>query len=169
MGRHVERRHVPLFRGSLRDYAPADGLPGVRVPVIAQAVDNGLWIGTNGGLVRLRKPRFTVYTERDGLASDFIGSIVQDRAGSVWVETRRGLTRFVNGAFRPLTTDDGLPAGRTRKLATGADGQLRVYTQTAWPVGPTTASSESRTSPESVGPRERPPRGSVGHALGRYP
>ena len=43
--------------GRFESYAPADGLPGARVPVIAQATDNGLWIGTDGGLVRFRKPR----------------------------------------------------------------------------------------------------------------
>ncbi len=49
-----------LFRysaGRFERYAPADGLPGARVPVIARGVDNGLWIGTDGGLVRLKQPR----------------------------------------------------------------------------------------------------------------
>lgn len=120
-----------LFRyaeGRFESYAAADGLPGVRVAVIAQAVDRGLWIGANGGLVRLREPRFRVYTQRDGLASDFIGSILEDRAGTVWVETRRGLARFVNGAFRNVTTNDGLPPGRLRRLALGRDGRTLVYT-----------------------------------------
>src|SRR4029453_16115216 len=71
-------------------YTAADGLPGGRVPVIAQAADNGVWLGTDGGLVRLGTPRFTVYTERDGLASDFIGSILPDRAGRGGGETRPG-------------------------------------------------------------------------------
>jgi ligand-binding sensor domain-containing protein len=58
------------------------------VAVVAQGVDHGLWVGTDGGLVRLRKRRFTVCTQRDGLGNDFIGSIFQDVEGSVWAETR---------------------------------------------------------------------------------
>jgi signal transduction histidine kinase/ligand-binding sensor domain-containing protein len=121
-----------LFRysaGRFERYAAADGLPGVRVPVIARSVDNGLLIGTNGGLMRLKKPRFTIYTQRDGLANDFIGSIFQDVKGSVWVETRGGLTRFVNGAFKVLTANDGLPGGRVRSLDIGIDGLPVVYTR----------------------------------------
>jgi signal transduction histidine kinase len=122
-----------LFRysaGRFVRYAPADGLPGARVPVIARGVDTSLLVGTDGGLVRLKKRRFTVYTQRDGLANDFIGSIFQDVEGSVWVETRGGLTRFVNGAFKVLTTNDGLPGGRNRSLAIGTDGLPLVYAGT---------------------------------------
>jgi signal transduction histidine kinase len=118
-----------LFRhaaGRFERYAPADGLPGARVPAIARGVDNDLWIGTDGGLVRLKQPRVTVYTQRDGLAGDFVGGIFQDVEGSVWAETGRGLTRFMNGAFKILTTKDGLPGGRLR-LARGADRFPLVY------------------------------------------
>jgi len=118
-----------LFRHSenrFERYAPADGLPGARVPVIARDVDHGLWVGTDGGLVRFKRPRVTVYTERDGLAGDFVGGIVQDGEGSVWVEAGRGLTRFVNGVFKTLTTNEGVPGGRMR-VASGADRFPLVY------------------------------------------
>ncbi len=118
-----------LFRyalGRFERYAPADGLPGARVPAIARGADNGLWIGTDAGLVRLKQPRVTVYTQRDGLGGDFVGGIFQDVEGSVWAETGRGLTRFVNGAFKVLTANDGLPDGRLR-LASGADRFPLVY------------------------------------------
>lgn len=120
-----------LFRysaGLFERYAPDDGLPGARVAVIAQAAGNGLWIGTDGGLVRFREPRFTVYTERDGLASDYVGSIFQDAEGSVWVASGNGLTRFKDGAFKVFTTRDGLPENRIRSLASGADGVALVHT-----------------------------------------
>jgi signal transduction histidine kinase/ligand-binding sensor domain-containing protein len=109
-------------------YGSADGLPGVRVPVIAQGADHGLWIGTDGGLVRFKQPRVTVYTQRDGLAGDFVGGIFQDADGSVWAETGHRLTRFVNGAFQVLTTNDGVPDGRIR-LASSADRLPLVFTE----------------------------------------
>jgi signal transduction histidine kinase len=112
--------------GRFESYAPADGLPGARVPVIARGVDHDLWIGTDGGLVRFKKPRVTVYTQRDGLAGDFVGGIFQDVDGSVWAETGHRLTRFVNGAFKVFTTNDGLPDGRIR-LASSTDRLPLVY------------------------------------------
>ena len=121
--------HNGLFRysaGRFERHAPADGLPGARVPIIARGVDNGLWIGTDGGLVRLKEPRVAVYSHRDGLAGDFVGGIFQDAEGSVWAETGHRLTRLVNGAFQALTTSDGLPAGRLR-LAISADRLPLVY------------------------------------------
>jgi signal transduction histidine kinase/ligand-binding sensor domain-containing protein len=113
--------------GRFESYAPADGLPGARVPVIAPGVDNDLWIGTDGGLVRFKKPRVRVYTQRDGLAGDFVGGIFQDVEGSAWAETGHQLTRFVNGAFKVFTTNDGVPSGRIR-LASSGDGLPLVYT-----------------------------------------
>jgi hypothetical protein len=44
------------------------------VAAIACHGDNGVWVGTDGGLVRLKVPRVTVYTKRDGLANDFVGN-----------------------------------------------------------------------------------------------
>jgi signal transduction histidine kinase/ligand-binding sensor domain-containing protein len=120
-----------LFRyvsGRFERYAAADGLPGARVPAMARGVDDDLWVGTDGGLVRLKKPRVTVYTERNGLGGDVAGGIFQDVEGSVWAETGQKLTRFVNGAFKLLTTSDGLPDGRPR-LASGAGGVPLVYTK----------------------------------------
>src|SRR6185295_2618073 len=96
------------------------------ISVIAPDVDHGLWVGTDGGLVRFKPPRVTVYTQRDGLAGDFIGGILQDGEGSVWAETGHELTRFANGAFKVFTTHDGVPGGRIR-LASGADGFPLVY------------------------------------------
>jgi signal transduction histidine kinase/ligand-binding sensor domain-containing protein len=119
-----------LFRyaeGRFESYVQADGLPGGRVPVIVQGVDHGLWIGTDGGLVRLKKPRVTVYTQRDGLAGDFVGGIFQDVEGSIWAETGHRLTRFVNGAFKVFAPSDGLPKGRIR-LASSADRFPLAYT-----------------------------------------
>ena len=150
-------------------YAPADGLPGERVPAIAQGLDSSLWMGTDGGLVRFRKPRFTVYTQRDGLASDFVGSIFQDVEGSVWVETGRGLTRFVNGAFKPLTTRRR-PAGRSvAAWPLGADGLPAGYTRRPCSLAARPLRPGRRTSRDPVGSRQRPPRGSLRHALVRHP
>ncbi len=113
---------------TLRDaLRTADGLPGGRVPVIAQGVDHGLWVGTGGGLVRFHEPRVKVYTERNGLAGDFIGGIFQDVEGSVWAETSQRLSRFTKGASTILTAKDGLPDGRLLVAASSTDRVPLVF------------------------------------------
>jgi ligand-binding sensor domain-containing protein len=103
-------------RDRFEPYPPADGLPGARVPAIAPGVDHSLWVGTDAGLVRLKDPRVTVYTQQDGLASDAVGGILQDADGTVWVDSERALTRSVNGTFQVLTAKEGL-ADRRYRLA----------------------------------------------------
>jgi signal transduction histidine kinase/ligand-binding sensor domain-containing protein len=115
-------RYAPDERGRERfePYPPADGVPGARVPAIAPGVDHSLWVGTDGGLVRFKAPRVTVYTQRDGLASDFVGDIFEDVNGTVWVDTESGLTRLVNGVFQILTAKAGLADGRYRLARSNA-------------------------------------------------
>ena len=170
MGRHVERRRVPLSARPIRELRPGGRLAGCACAGrLRQGVDNSLWVGTDGGLVRFKKPRFTVYTQRDGLASDLVGSIFQDGEGSVWAETGHGLTRFVNGAFRVLTANDGLPdrSGQARQeppIASPGVHELRPGSLDARSL----RSGRERAG-HPVGSRNRRPRGSLRHAVGRHP
>ena len=142
-----------LFRysqGRFERHAAADSFPGARVPVIARGVDNDLWIGTDAGLVRFKKPRVTVYTQRDGLAGDFVGGIFQDVEGSVWAETGHRLTRFVNGPSRssPRATVSRAVGSGWPAAPIASPWRTR---SPAWLVGPTVASSRPTISQGSRG------------------
>ena len=157
MGRHVASAACSATAaGRFERYAPADGLPGARVPVIARGVDNGLWIGTDGGLVRFKKPRVTVYTQRDGLASDFVGSIFQDGNGSVWAETGQRIDalreRRLQGPHH-----ERRPPGRSGLAGAAAPIAFPWCTRApAWLGGRTIASSRPRRSPASRGTASAP-------------
>ena len=128
----VGTANAGLFRysgGRFENYSMAAGLPGDRVPGMAQGADKAVWIGTNGGLVRLKEPRLTVYTAREGLADDRPADIYQDGEGSTWIGSRSGLSRYRNGAFRVFTTKDGLPDNAIRTIARDPTGLIWVVTR----------------------------------------
>ncbi len=106
-------------------YSSAHGLPGDRIPAIYQDPDDDLWVGTSGGLVRLRQARFNVLTAEDGLANDYPRSIFQDATDAIWIASDEGLTRYRDGAFRTYSTRDGLPD--TRIVALGQDRTGRLF------------------------------------------
>lgn len=89
-----------------------------------------LWIGTfGGGLVRLRKGRFELFTKEQGLRSDRIRWITEDGAGTLWVATGGGgLARFGNGRFTALTVKDGLGNDRVWSAVADARGRLFIGT-----------------------------------------
>ncbi len=89
-----------------------------------------LWIGTfGGGLVRLRKGRFELFTKAQGLPSDRIRWITEDPAGTLWVATGGGgLARHANGRFTTLTVKDGLGNDRVWSAVADARGRLFIGT-----------------------------------------
>jgi signal transduction histidine kinase/ligand-binding sensor domain-containing protein len=90
-------------------YTTANGLPSNDVKFIHQSTDGTLWIGTYGGLVRLKDNKFTVWTVKDGLASDRVRYIYEDADGVFWIGTYDGgLSRFRNGRFFNFTINNGL-------------------------------------------------------------
>lgn len=76
----------------------ADGLPNSRVLSLLRDREDSLWVGTNGGLLRLRDAPFSSHTTQRGLADDFVRSVLAHADGSLWVGTSKGLSRF--GAAR---------------------------------------------------------------------
>jgi hypothetical protein len=87
----------------------SDGLAGNDVKVFEEARDGALWIGTYGGLSRIKDGLLTSYKKSDGLASDRIRSVYEDPDGVLWIGSYDwGLTRFKHGQFTRYTSTDGL-------------------------------------------------------------
>lgn len=117
-----------------------------------------LWIGTfGGGLVRMRKGRFELFTKDDGLTSERIRSIAEDDAGTLWIATGGGgLLRYEKGRFSAITTKEGLASDRVWSVAEDARGRLAIGTfggglqlleagkLSAQPLGPGAASAHVR-------------------------
>jgi len=100
------------------------GLPNNRVLALHRDSEDSLWVGTNGGLMRLRQAPFVTTTRDDGLAGNYVRAVLPTPQGLV-VATSEGVSRQQGDRFVELT-DQGAPLRwSTLSLAhTGADTLL---------------------------------------------
>jgi signal transduction histidine kinase/ligand-binding sensor domain-containing protein/DNA-binding response OmpR family regulator len=107
------------YRGLLRFHGEemtrmttADGLSDATIVSLLREADGTLWIGTEGGLNRLKDGRFVSFRERDGLFDDNVRTIVDDLAGNLWMGSARGIWRvskqdlvaFASGTAKTITS-----------------------------------------------------------------
>ena len=99
---HVDRAGDVLigtrYRGLVRHHAGAyerltekEGLSDGTVNAIYEDADGTIWLGTNGGLNRLKDGKLTSFRERDGLFDDTVYTIVEDGASNLWMGSNRGI------------------------------------------------------------------------------
>ena len=88
--------------------------------------ENALWIGSAGGLRRLKEGVVTSFSIADGLAGNDVKTIIEARGGGLWIGTYDGLTRFENGRLTSWREADGLPSRTVRALYEEADGTLWI-------------------------------------------
>ncbi|MFQ6370581.1 diguanylate cyclase [Shewanella sp. YIC-542] len=70
------------------------GMPSNRVLDIFEDKERSVWIGTNGGLFRLRDAPFSTITTEQGLAGNYVRALLAADNGDIWVGTSRGLSRY---------------------------------------------------------------------------
>jgi ligand-binding sensor domain-containing protein/signal transduction histidine kinase len=97
-------------------YGTRDGLAH---PAVTALHDDGdsLWIGTLGGLSRLRNGRLRSYTLADGLPADHLAAVLEDGRGSLWLSSFTGIARVEKRSF------DDRDAGRVARLAATTYGK----------------------------------------------
>ncbi len=125
------------YRGLLRFHGEtvtrtttADGLSNGSVTALHRDDAGTLWIGTEGGLNRLKDGKLTAFRERDGLFDDAVRTIIDDLKGNLWMGSGRGiwhvskqaLNAFANGEIRTIPSvsygeRDGM---RSSSLSTSA-------------------------------------------------
>ncbi|MBL8150071.1 MAG: GAF domain-containing protein [Blastocatellia bacterium] len=83
-------------------------LPSKHVRCFHQDEQENLWIGTDNGLLQVRKDRSSrIYTRKDGLIDNYI-QVISSKNGITWVGSARGLSTFDGKDFHNYTTKDGL-------------------------------------------------------------
>jgi diguanylate cyclase (GGDEF)-like protein len=112
------------FRTHFTNRPAADFISG-----LFEDAEGTLWIGTYGGLGRLRENRFDFFTTLDGLASNVVTAVCRDRAGIVWIGTADGLNRMKDGRISVYTRTDGLPHDFITALQETGDGSLWIGTR----------------------------------------
>lgn len=105
------------------------GLPNNRILSLFLDREKSLWVGTNGGLFRLRDAPFTTYTAEKGLADNYVRAVLSHSDGGLWIGTSRGLSRMYN---RQLSSVDLREASRGQSILSLAedarDGSLWIGT-----------------------------------------
>ena len=96
-------------------YGAREGLAPGRVSDFLQDGDGTLWIGTEGGLSRLRGGRFTTLTGKNGLPCDAVHWLKEDRSQAFWLYTPCGLVRIARAELEGLATavDQNLSTNRS--------------------------------------------------------
>jgi ligand-binding sensor domain-containing protein/signal transduction histidine kinase len=94
--------------------------PGL-IRCIFEDRDGNLWLGTNGGLLRLHDDLFTVYGKAEGLPSDEPNAVHPDRAGRVWIGFQDGGLVLLSG--KPPA---GMPGGGVFSIGETRAGDLLV-------------------------------------------
>ena len=107
-------------------YTKEDGLPHDFATAVFEDSQGSLWMGTNGGLGRLKDGRITSWAAKQGRPEN--DSITEDRAGNLWFSARGQLTQFRDGQFTRWTTAQGLPHEPVRELLGDRGGNLWIST-----------------------------------------
>jgi len=77
-----------------KNFTAKDGLPGNFIADILVDSDNGLWIGTEGGIGYFNGSEWINYTRNEGLIDDSVFTIARDKNGSKWFGTLDGISKL---------------------------------------------------------------------------
>ena len=100
--------------------------------------DQTLWIGTTGGLLRIRSGETAVFTTEHGLFDDLVYGIAEDDDGNLWMSCNRGISRV-----------------DTRQLDEVARGELEQVEPVVFGVGDGMPAAECSGGAESSAVRTR--------------
>ena len=102
--------------------------PGLPIRSLACAPD-GLWIGTDLGLVRWNQGHDTLFGTRNGLPDSMVISLTPGAGGILWIGTRNGFSRLHNGEFNNYGYSDGLSQSTVYSIQEDREGSLWVATK----------------------------------------
>jgi ligand-binding sensor domain-containing protein/uncharacterized membrane protein YphA (DoxX/SURF4 family) len=90
---------------------PGQRLPGESIQSLHTARDGSLWIGTRGGLARLKDGNLEEFTTSNGLSAGSVTAIAEGQEGVIWAGTygyqSGGLSRFEHGSLTRPTPSEG--------------------------------------------------------------
>jgi signal transduction histidine kinase/ligand-binding sensor domain-containing protein len=112
-------------------FAVGKDLPGTRIQAMMADREGNLWVGTNGGLARIRADgRVERLPVTDPLAAASVLSLLEDREGDMWVGTETdGLHILRDQRFHILGARDGLSSDAITTVVDDTAGTLWVGTQ----------------------------------------
>jgi signal transduction histidine kinase/ligand-binding sensor domain-containing protein len=108
-----------------------EGSTALSVICMEEDREGSLWMGTDQGLVQLRKSPVRTFTMRDGLAGDNAWSVCQSKDGTIWVGTDRGVSCIRADRVARLAAAGPLPESQARCLWPNPAGGVWIAKQGA--------------------------------------
>jgi signal transduction histidine kinase/ligand-binding sensor domain-containing protein/DNA-binding response OmpR family regulator len=122
-----------LHGGEVSYLTTKDGLSHDSIMAVYQEGDGTLWLGTRGGLNRVRHGAIDTFRERDGLFDDTIYAIAEDLArGDLWMGSARGIWRVSKRALDDFASGK---TGHIDSVAYGTGDGMRSITVTGGGAG----------------------------------
>jgi diguanylate cyclase (GGDEF)-like protein len=115
-GDGVERRTL----GGVRRFTRANGLADDHVLSVTADNDGTIWVGTSGGLSRIRQGHVVTWSPDQGLPDSAVGSVTPDNIGNLWVGGDSGILRIARAEL------NGLSAGRLHPVVYSTADGLRT-------------------------------------------
>lgn len=92
-----------LGAGGVEHLEAEGALLGSRVISLLEDAEGSIWVGLNGGLLRLRETLFSSYSHARGLSGDYVRTLIEDARGGLWVGSSSGLDRMLpDGRIEPV-------------------------------------------------------------------
>lgn len=126
----VDRGLLRLYNNTLEQLSIEQGLPNNRVLALLRDKEQSLWVGTNGGVFRLRDAPFTTYTSDQGLADNYVRTVMSDQADCVYVGSSRGLDQICSGIIRNIDLSTHAKGQSVLSLALDQQQSLWIGTYT---------------------------------------
>ncbi len=144
-------------------------LPGSKVQAVFTDREDGLWIGTNGGLARWVAGRLERLPVTDPLAAASVLALMEDREGNIWVGTETGGLHILRDQrFRTMGAREGLTSDATTTVVEDGAGTLWVGTSGSGlnailPYGAATVETHPSHKDKSVARVGRPAKVRLDH------
>ena len=112
---------------SLERMSTAEGLPNNRVISIFQDFEGSIWVGTNGGILRLREAPFISISKKDGLSSNFVRTVMPYQDNHLLIGSDAGLDLISETEIHSLKAPQSEPLS-VLSLESLANGNTLVGT-----------------------------------------
>ncbi len=103
---------VTIFKdGKFKLLTEKDGLISSDINLITEDREGGVWVGTDGGLMRFSPQIITTYSAADGLSANNVYPILETRDGAVWIGSwlgKYGLDKYENSRFTGVRVEVSL-------------------------------------------------------------
>ncbi|MFP3940020.1 MAG: two-component regulator propeller domain-containing protein [Thermoanaerobaculia bacterium] len=103
-----------------------EGLPRDNVYSVVEGPDGALWLGTIGGLARLRNAELSWWAGGSDLPFEAVWTVLVDDGGQVWVGGDRGLCRLQGDLCAPFDLPPPDPRSPVRALFEDASGRIWI-------------------------------------------